>query len=153
MTDLEFLRDKLPEYLKNLEEHTSPAWGIMTAQHMLEHLGGVFRLSSSYREVPLQASPEQLPKLRQIALSGNFPKNMRNPAVPAKLPELRFGSFEEARQKLLSSVAKALEFLESDPEKLPRHPIGGDFSAADWIQFHAGHTRHHFRQFGLLQEA
>ena len=151
MTSLEFLEEEVPTLVARLQAHDKPEWGKMSPQHMLEHLGGVFRLSASYRDVPLEVPPEKVPEMRKMLFSGEFPKNLHNPAVPQTPAPLRFASFEVARTKFVESMEKALKFLRSSPEKLPNHPVGGVLTAEEWIRFHANHVRHHFRQFGLLE--
>ncbi|MGF1533334.1 MAG: hypothetical protein ACFCUI_06510 [Bernardetiaceae bacterium] len=149
-TTLDFLETDVPALLSQLTAETRPCWGLMTAQHVLEHLGGVLKLSASYREVPLLLSPEQSQSIRLMALSGKFPPNFQNPAFPSTPPPLRFASFEDAQSRFLDALQEALQYLKSKPERCTQHPLAGPFSAQDWIDFHAGHIQHHFRQFGLI---
>ncbi len=148
-THLQYLQEKVPLLLNKLQANTTPSWGCMTAQHMIEHLGGIVRYSASYREAPILTPPDELPTARAMVLSGNFPKNFRVGPVPKDPPPYRFSSLEEATAKLTESLEKAINFFANNPEKTINHPIGGAFSGEEWLKFHAGHFKHHFRQFEL----
>ncbi|MEM6299023.1 MAG: DUF1569 domain-containing protein [Bacteroidota bacterium] len=148
-THLQYLQEKVPLLLEKLQADTKPAWGIMTAQHMIEHLGGIVRYSASYRAAPILTPPDELPTARALVLSGDFPKNFRVGPVPKDPPSYRFASLEEATAKLLESLKKATDFLSSNPEKTSNHPVAGKLTGEEWLQFHAGHFKHHFKQFEL----
>ena len=52
-----FNRAKLQKTLSKLRPDSLPLWGILTAQHMVEHLAETIRFSNGKKTVPL-AIPE-----------------------------------------------------------------------------------------------
>jgi len=48
----DFLVNEVPELFKNLKEDTKPSFGIMTPQHMVEHLTWITKVTTTRKGVP-----------------------------------------------------------------------------------------------------
>jgi len=65
-----FLEVGVPDLLDDLQADTQPLWGVMTPQHMLEHVSGLFYIALGKRDIPLLIKPEQVPASQAWLMSG-----------------------------------------------------------------------------------
>jgi hypothetical protein len=90
----DFLRRQVPVLLARLEADQLPAWGLMSAQHMVEHLTGAVRLSMRHYPMPPPAPSAALEHLRaSLDTDAPFFRNRLNPACqlfPAGSGSLRW---------------------------------------------------------------
>ncbi len=141
----------IPFYLEKLTEDTKPAWGKMTAQHVIEHLGNTLVIVSTKKEIPVVTPEENLAAYRQFLMSDKpFSRNIPNPFVGENPPALRFENLETAKNKLISALESFHNFFKENPEARPVHPFFGKLNYEEWLQFQRKHFQHHFEQFGLL---
>lgn len=141
----------VPAYLEKLTAETKPAWGKLTPQHMLEHLGNTLIIVKSKEELPIVTPEEQLPAYRAFLMSEKpFSQNIPNKFMGEGLPALRFEDLETAKTKLLAAIQSFENFFLENPNATPVHPFFGPLNHAEWLQFQRKHFTHHFTQFGLL---
>lgn len=136
--------------ISKLSTNDQPHWGQMTAQHMLEHLIVVTKLS--YGTIPGKVlTPESEWESRKVFLNNHdpFPRNFQNPALPKEPRPLHYPSFEAAQQKLLTELDRFDAYWDNNPESILPHPIFGPLNQQEWRQFHRKHFTHHLAQFGL----
>ncbi len=147
----QFLTVETPTLLTNLSEETAPKWGIMTAQHMVEHLAGTMRLSNGKRAVNRITPIEQLESRRNFLFGPQpFQKNIKPNPGPAVLQELKLINLDAAKIALLNEIQDFLTYFEGHDGLKPMNPIYGELTKQEWIIFHQKHFKHHFTQFGLL---
>lgn len=135
-----------------LTVQSKPDWGVMGAQHMIEHLLTVFRISNGKLRFDLQVREASLPK-RLAFLRGSeaFVRNIRIKGLPVKAPlPLRYADMETARQKLMDEIYLFISRKEETERNRPLHPVFGPLGFDDWIRFHRKHLSHHFQQFGII---
>lgn len=145
----EFLTQEVPVMLEQLTADTEPQWGMMTAQHMLEHLAKITKTSvKSYGEPPAQPTEGQL-KFKAFIENGQPFK--KNDSKAGKLDDLFYSTFDEARQAVVEAVQRFYNAFEQNPDLQPYNPIMGALSFNELQHFHHKHYRHHFEQFGLLK--
>lgn len=151
--DQEFLFQQLPHILEKLEAETSPRWGLMSAQHMVEHLSGTSYLAMGKIPVQLSIPEERIPESLAFLWSEKpYKRNLRVTGVPEKPGPVRFASLEEAKQKMIATLEKFRAFADANPSYEALHPVFGTLNRAGWERFMHRHTVHHFRQFGLLPD-
>jgi hypothetical protein len=148
-----FLIETAPELLDVLKTDKTPKWGVMTAQHMVEHLGFTVKISNGKKNVPLTTPIEQL-EIRRTFLFGklHFPKNVKIAGINTEFSALRFKDLEAAKQALYDEIQDFLTYFEGNDGLKPMHPVFGELTKAEWILFHEKHFKHHFFQFGLLKD-
>ncbi|MEM6782766.1 MAG: DUF1569 domain-containing protein [Bacteroidota bacterium] len=136
--------------LDHLTADATPAWGQMTPQHMVEHLGLLAALSYGRITSPV-APPEAKWDRRQAALWSDtpFPRNF-DPFKGGTLPKLRYADMDAARAKLLDHVARYEAHWTAHPDATHVHPYFGRLRRDGWARFHDKHVRHHLAQFDLL---
>lgn len=144
----EFLTGKVPEMLKGLRADATPQWGMMTPQHMLEHLAKITKSSvKRYGEPPAEPTEGQL-KFKAFANGGEFRKNETK---AGKLEDLHYKSFEEACHAVIDGIERFYKAFEQNPDLQPYNPIMGALSFEELQRFHHKHYLHHFEQFGLMK--
>lgn len=153
MNQEKFLKEIQFELLAQLTPQTKAEWGIMTPQHMVEHLSSLFLFTiekikgqSFYEADKLQRNYDYLVRDKQP-----LARNIQLKSMPT-LPDLRFASIEEATTKLEEMVALFYAFFAANPDKKTNHPSCGLLTFEEWEYMHCVHARHHLLQFGLLDE-
>lgn len=140
--------------LENLSHDTKPIWGIMSSQHMVEHLIDSFRLSNGKLLNKKCMTPEnKLSLLKRILMSNRpFPRNFVNNVIGGDLKPLNYNNLEVAKEILKREVEDMNKFFELNPNEKPINPTFGPLNKEEWNHFHKKHLTHHFTQFGLLDE-
>lgn len=154
MKDLVMINSLDLRPLGKLTEMTQPTWGIMTSQHMVEHLCQAVQLSNGNLVINECMTPEdKLPLLKRILMSPRpLPKNFTNTVIGEELKLLRNVSLDSAISQLKDELSQIDSYFEKNKEAQPINPTFGPLNKEEWIQFHKKHLTHHFTQFGLLEE-
>lgn len=149
---IEFPSQQIWAKLELLKTDTKALWGIMTPQHMVEHLMLPLQFSRKVFEVPLVTPAEKVDRIKQLMLLGPHPlkKEFPAPFLGEGLQELKFNSLEAAIDGLKAEVELFLEFWENNPTEKVCHPIFGYLNREEWLVFQSKHFTHHYTQFGLL---
>ena len=138
--------------LKNLKADTPAQFGIMTPQHMVEHLTVTVEIAYNRINIP-EFEPSEKQQFQKRALLDSdmdFPRGVVAPGMNAgDLMPLRSANLDEAKQRLIDSITAYNEFFESDTNATTVHPRFGMLAYAEWERFHPKHFAHHFKQFGI----
>ncbi|MDW3652511.1 MAG: hypothetical protein R8P61_35870 [Bacteroidia bacterium] len=150
ITHKDFLSTELSSLLQKLSKDSKPSFGIMTAQHMVEHLTWIIKSSvKNYGEAPEEPSKGQL-KFKQFIANGAVFKHF--PKDDAEVGKLKYASLEEALEQIPFAIQRFYDFFEANPDHIPFNPIMGSLSFAELELFHYQHCRYHLWQFGLIEE-
>lgn len=149
----DFLYQEFPKYLDNINNDLKPKWGLMSSQHLLEHLSLLFALSNGKLNGPNYGTAEkQAQKLTGFfKMKMPFIKNY-DPRKVNELAELKFENMEIAKEKLVSSFERFKSHFEVNPDGICNHPVFGMLNHEQWIEFHARHIKYHLTQFGLIED-
>ncbi len=145
--------NKLNNSLKNLSPEKQAVFGIMTPQHMVEHLILLVKLSNGGLKGQLMRSEETAAKWKQglIYTDMEFPQGIRVPGQEENtLPELRYENLEKTISKLKHEVKIFDDFFQNNPNEMTMHPALGMLNYDEWKIFHTKHFTHHFKQFELI---
>ncbi len=149
----DFLLNDLPEILENLKPETTGNFGLMTPQHMVEHL--IWSIKSSAKQH--EGNRETPPNKRQLG----FQKFIQNGAVlqhrpsdktKADLPPLKYGSLEEAISHIPEATQRFYTFWDTNQTYTPYSSFMGEMSFEHLELFHYMHVRYHLWQFGLIEQ-
>jgi oxepin-CoA hydrolase/3-oxo-5,6-dehydrosuberyl-CoA semialdehyde dehydrogenase len=132
----EFLRRTLPDAIEPLRESARPAWGRMSAQQMVEHLGWAFDLATGEQQTDCPVPPEQRERMKPFLHTNNHSsREFMNPALAGGLPPLRCSdldaakdALDRARRRFLAQPPSALSVKRTHPVFGPlllREPWGG----------------------------
>jgi hypothetical protein len=137
--------------LKSLTEHSQREFGIMSPQHMVEHLILTVKLSYGRIKIPeFEPNEKQLAQKQVLIYSEiTFPRGVRAPGLGDQLLDLRFPNLESAKLELLKSLDDYSSYFDENPESKTMHPRFGKLNHEEWERFHKKHFEHHFEQFGI----
>lgn len=144
-------RETIESRLKSLTETSPREFGIMSPQHMVEHLILTVKLSYGRIKIPeFEPNEKQLAQKHALIYSEiTFPRGVRAPGLGDQLLELRFPNLEFAKFELIKGINDYFTFFEENPDSRTMHPRFGKLNHEEWERFHKKHIEHHFEQFGI----
>jgi hypothetical protein len=144
--DLEYLLIKL----ESLDASTTPTWGGMSAQRMVEHLCDALYMSCGQGDFKLAVPEDRIEKMQQFLASDKpMAQNIQVPFAPADAL-LRNEDMELALDEFATAFVEFAEHFDENPSFTALHPYYGELDFDKWNQLHSKHFAHHFKQFGLL---
>ena len=148
----EFVRRDIIPLLRRADPSLPAVWGKMSFQHMVEHL--VLSVKNANGKIKTQkvfTPVEKLPASRKFLMSDQeFRQNTKSPAFPEEPLPLHFPSAKEGIDKLERELADFFLTYESHPGIMIDNPVFGALNYDEAVQLLYKHTRHHLKQFGLL---
>jgi oxepin-CoA hydrolase/3-oxo-5,6-dehydrosuberyl-CoA semialdehyde dehydrogenase len=152
-TFVEITDDSLDQCLSKLTEESTPAWGAMTAQQMVEHLEYTYRIASGEIQDFEIATPEKV--LEKVAATlwdyNKMPKEYNFPLYEAGIqPALKHENLAFAKAALLKARQEYLDFYKKSPKATTKNVVFGTLNKYEWYLMERKHLNHHFEQFGLL---
>jgi len=146
-----FVAEDFPQKIDQITADIKPKWGQMTPQHMVEHLGSVFLISSGKIRVAGLPNEKQQAMYRKLT-NGQFAftPGIKSPVLPAEPMPLRFEDLYHAKAALQKAVKQFFEAFEAKPYQKIEHPVFGPLNYLEWLEFHEMHTKHHLKQFNLM---
>ncbi len=148
-----FDKNTLRDLLTALPTDRLPEWGMMTPQHMVEHLAFATTLSNGKMPMGLAIPEEKVEraKARLLDPAWQMPQLFKAAFMPAdSLLPLAFGSMEAAVESLMGQIDDFYEFYAQNPEATPTHPYFGPLNREEWEVLHHKHFYHHLKQFGAV---
>lgn len=141
----------LEQKLKSLNENTAAEFGIMTAQHMVEHLTITVKLSNGrIAYPPFVPSEKQLAQKEALIYTGlEFPRGIKAPGLGDNLMPLKYENLDQAKEQLIKSLKSFEEYFKENPDGKTTHPRFGLLTQKEWELFHPKHFKHHFSQFNI----
>ncbi|GGW68172.1 oxepin-CoA hydrolase/3-oxo-5,6-dehydrosuberyl-CoA semialdehyde dehydrogenase [Winogradskyella epiphytica] len=150
---VEMTEDKIKECLSKLKEDFKPKWGILTPQHLLEHLEEGYRLASGEIKVTECVTPEKIVEKVHNSLYNyeKFPKGTSFPTYKKEeLEDLKHPDFETAKAKFFEAREAYVAFYKENPDAVLTNMVFGDLNRYEWYLLERKHLNHHFEQFGLI---
>ena len=146
-------KSELKTLLKKLNGDEKPEFGLMTPQHMIEHLAQTIRFSNGKAPQKLVFKSEVAKKIKFLITQTNneIQPGFKAPILPKdKLLDLDFENIVEAINNLIIEIDDFEQFKREKPNSKPINPVMGEMELSDWDIFHNKHIRHHLRQFNLI---
>jgi len=145
-----FLRTKFIFLLQKLKNDTTPLWGKMNVQQMIEHFTDVMMVASGKIKLPTVTPADKLPRLREFMFSEKpFKENTKSPVLPEEPAPLKKHTKEAAVGKLQEELICFFETFEKDPGLKTNNPVFGELDFDANIQLLYKHALHHLKQFGI----
>jgi oxepin-CoA hydrolase/3-oxo-5,6-dehydrosuberyl-CoA semialdehyde dehydrogenase len=145
-------RKNVAGYLDKLTEQSTANWGIMTPQHMVEHL--THGLESAVNKIKLDiATPEEHLEKYTDSLYNYypFPKNSKTPVLEdGVLADLGCESLAESKKQFLEAFDDFELYYKENPEAKSNNAVFGALDKDLWDLMNRKHFNHHFKQFGIL---
>jgi oxepin-CoA hydrolase/3-oxo-5,6-dehydrosuberyl-CoA semialdehyde dehydrogenase len=152
-TFVEMTDEKIEECLSKLTADLKPKWGIMTPQHMIEHLEYTYKIASGEIQDFQVATPEKILEKVHVSLYNydKFPKNSNFPQLEKdKLDTLKHSDLATAIEKFKAQREKYLEYFKKHPEAKLKNLVFGELNKYESYLLERKHLNHHFEQFGLI---
>ncbi|HMU45654.1 MAG TPA: hypothetical protein PKC72_04750 [Chitinophagaceae bacterium] len=146
-----FLRTKFVPALQRLDPSTSPKWGKMSVQQMIEHIAmdAIPTASGRLKFDKVIVSPEHYEKLREFMLSEkHFRENTKNPLLNEEPAPLKYKTVQSAIGALQQELIYFFEAFEKDPNLVTKNPFFGDLNFEQNVHLLYKHAIHHLKQFG-----
>lgn len=146
-----FVRLQLVPLLHQIPSDTTPRWGKMTLQQMIEHFADSVKIASGKTLITDIITPEEhLQKYRGFLMSEKpFKENTVNPTLSEVPAPVRNPTLEEALLELKSEIDYFFSVFSEDNPGVTRHPVFGDLNYEQNVQLLHKHALHHLRQFGI----
>ena len=146
---------KIESCLAKLTQESKPAWGIMTPQHMVEHLEYTYKIASGELQDFDISTPEKYLEKLQDSLYNyeRFPTNSNFPHLKKDtLGNLTHPDLETAITKFLQQRDRYLDFFTQNPDAVLKNLVFGELNKYQWYLLERKHLNHHFEQFNLLDQ-
>ena len=149
---IEFTKSNVLGLLSGLSDKTPAKWGMMTPQHMVEHLIFHFQTAMGQIEMTVTTPEEKLEKWQE-SLWNYIPmlENFKHPKLDPEAPmPLVFGSLKEAIQALDKTFDDYHAYFKSNPGVTNPNAVFGHLDKTHWDLLGRKHFDHHMKQFGLV---
>lgn len=150
---VEMTDEKVAECINKLTENTKPSWGILTPQHLLEHLEQGYKIMSGEIQDFEIATPEKILEKVHNSLYNydKFPKGTKFPTMKKdELEDLIHPDFETAKAKFFEARENYKTFFKENPEAILKNMVFGELNKYESYLLERKHLNHHFEQFGVL---
>lgn len=144
-----FLRHEFINAVAAIDGATSPAWGKMNVQQMIEHMADSFMIANGKDPQDCITPVENIGRMKAFILSDRpFKENTPNALLPDEPPATRFENLTDSIGELEMQVNDFFDVFDEDRRKIITNPFFGDLDYDHWVQLLYKHAMHHLRQFG-----
>lgn len=152
-TFVEMTDSKIDECLSKLSEDAKPQWGIMTPQHMIEHLEHTYKIAAGEIQDFEISTPEKILEKVKNSLWNydKFPQNSQFPLLEKDtLEPLKHENLAVAIEAFKAQREIYIEFFKEHPDVKLKNIVFGELNRYEWYLLERKHLNHHFEQFGLI---
>ena len=145
-------RKNVESYLDKLLEKSIAKWGMMTPQHMIEHLEYSFRTAMGMEKVHIKTPEEQWEKYQDSLYNyDEMPQKFKHPMLKEEETEkLKHADLQKAKEAFLKAWDDFEEYFKNNPEVETAHSVFGMLDKEHWDLLSRKHLHHHFKQFSLI---
>ncbi|MES2410041.1 MAG: phenylacetic acid degradation bifunctional protein PaaZ [Bacteroidota bacterium] len=150
---IEMTDEKIEESLSRLAQGLQPKWGILTPQHLMEHLEVGYKIMSGEIQDFDIVTPEKiLDKVHHSLYNyDKFPKGSSFPTMKkGELEDLVHPDFETAKAKFFEAREAYKTFFKENPDAILKNMVFGELNRYESYLLERKHLNHHFEQFGIL---
>lgn len=149
---LDFNKANVAKALDRLTEDHTPQWGMLTPQHMVEHLEFFIQMAMDKVETKIITPEKRIERFKESLFNyREMPRSFDHPLLKEKeLEDLRFGNLTEAKAALLTAIDKYETFFKENPGIETPNTVFGMLDKQLWDLMNRKHFHHHFSQFGLV---
>lgn len=145
--------DFLKAKLNQLNEDKKAQWGMMTPQHMVEHLEFGLKIAvGNIQDFEVATPEEHLEKVQETLYNyEKMPRNYKMPLMKTeKLEPLQHADLETAKAALIKAYEDFHAYFKAHPEATTKNAVFGELTYFEWKLLNRKHFVHHFEQFGVL---
>jgi oxepin-CoA hydrolase/3-oxo-5,6-dehydrosuberyl-CoA semialdehyde dehydrogenase len=138
--------------LQDLNSEQAPNFGLMTPQHMLEHLTWIIKSSAKQHENPGNEPSRSQLGFQKFIQKGAIFQHRPSDKTKEDLPPLKYASYDEALAQIPIAINRFYDHYEAMEIPKGYHPMMGELTFEQIELFHFMHCRYHLWQFGLLEQ-
>lgn len=148
----EFSKEMIDAALNKLHEHSKANWGLMSPQHMVEHLIFHFRTAMGQITTDIVTAEDRIEKWQESLWNYlPMPQNYKHPKLNQDSPmPLEYKDLNEAKAALLAAYDAYQDYYKTFPEAKNPNAVFGLLDKWHWDLLSRKHFHHHFAQFGLV---
>jgi len=148
---LQFVKEEFVSLIRKIDPIAAPAWGVMNAQQMIEHMSDAFRVANGKVKEKIGTPVENIPKMKAFIMRDiPFKENTKNRNLPDEPAPLKNDSIQRAIEELQEEVNDFFNVFEKEPGKIIDNAIFGDLNYTEWVHLLYKHCVHHLKQFRLV---
>ena len=149
---VDFTREEIEAKMNALTTTTKPQWGIMTAQHLVEHFEYFNRLGLGDIKCDILTPEDKLERYQDSLWDHRpMPKNYDHPSFKkGETEDLRFENLAAAKEAFWKSYDEVVAYYKANPEGVLANPVFGMLDKYHFKLLNNKHMNHHFSQFGLI---
>ena len=138
--------------INKLQEDTKPKWGLMSAQHLVEHFEYFYLMALGQVEGKVTTPEDRVEKYQESLWNYKpMPKEFDHPMLrKGSAEDLRHESLDEAKKALGKAYDAVKQHYKDNPEAKLINPVFGYLDRYEMYLLERKHYIHHFGQFGLL---
>ncbi len=152
-TFVEMTEAIINDCLNKLSENVKPKWGIMTPQHMIEHLTYTYKIAAGEIQNFEISTPENILEKVHNSLYNYkpFPEESKFPLLPKdSLEDLKHNNLASAIEEFKNQREKYLAYFRENPKAKLKNIVFGELNKYEWYLMERKHLNHHFKQFGVI---
>jgi oxepin-CoA hydrolase/3-oxo-5,6-dehydrosuberyl-CoA semialdehyde dehydrogenase len=150
---VEINRNSVAGYLSKLTEQSKASWGMLTPQHLVEHMEMGFRIASGeIQDFEIDTPAEHLAKVQEMVYNYKpMPKGFKHPLMEKEsLDLLIHPDLASAKVKMLEAWDSYEAYFKANPDAETKNAVFGHLDKFGWDLLNTKHFNHHFEQFGIL---
>lgn len=150
---VEINRNNVSGFLSKLTEQSKAVWGILTPQHLVEHIEKGFRIASGeIQDFEIDTPAEHLAKVQEMVYNYKpMPKGFKHPLMEKEsLDQLIHPDLASAKVKMLEAWDAYDAYFKVNPDAETQNAVFGRLDKFGWDLLNTKHFNHHFEQFGIL---
>ena len=142
----------IKEKINALTEDSKPNWGLMTAQHIVEHFEYFYLMALEKIPGQITTPEERIEKYQDWLWNYKpMPKMFEHPLLrKGETEDLRHENFETAKKALFQSYDDVRKFYKDNPDGKLLNPVYGYLGRYEMYLLERKHYLHHFGQFNLI---
>lgn len=147
-------KEYVASMLAQLKTDMAPKWGILTAQHLVEHFEFFFQMAIGKIPAELKTPEKYLERTQETLWNFKpMPRSFDHPVLKkGEREDLRFENLEAAKVALFQAMDAYEAHFKANPGLKTMNPVFGDITKFEWDLLNRKHFHHHFQQFGLIEE-
>ncbi len=147
---LKFIQYTFIQFLRELDPATTPSFGKMNAQQMVEHFQYAVEVAGGKIVVPaITTGEEALEKAyRWLMEDGQFKDNTPNALLPEDPMPTTAPSMGDAIDNLEDAIQECVDAYKGEQGKKILNAFFGELDYYEQMQLLYKHAQHHARQFG-----
>jgi hypothetical protein len=145
-------KEKVFSIIEKFEVDLKTSFGVMTPQHILEHLIMSLTLSTGKKIITFNGNQAVAEKVKAALIYSEMilPQGIKNPLLKDVPGDYVFADIAEAKKALKEELNYFYDYKENNPNAKFVHPRMSELTIDEWTVMHSKHFSHHFNQVNLI---